>query len=104
MITFFMSHGQADVERGFSVNKNFINVNMKEPSIWRKCLLRDHIHNLETYIISTTEITSMLKVEKKSCCAACEGFRTYLHEEKKKKGAKKTKKKKTGWTIKKDSG
>lgn len=99
-----MSHGQADVERGFSVNKNFINVNMKEPSIWRKCLLRDHIHNLETYIISTTEITSMLKVEKKSCCAACEGFRTYLHEEKKKKGAKKTKKKKTGWTIKKDSG
>ena len=93
MITFFMSHGQADVERGFSVNKNFINVNMKEPSIWRKCLLRDHIHNLETYIISTTEITSMLKVEKKSCCAACEGFRTYLHEEKKKKGAKKTKKK-----------
>lgn len=35
----------------------------------------------------------MLKVEKKSCSAACEGFRTYLHEEKKKKGAKKTKKK-----------
>lgn len=29
------------------------------------------------------KLPACLKVEKKSCCAAYEGFRTYLHEEKK---------------------
>lgn len=48
MITFVISHGQADVGKGFSINKNVINVNMKEQSIQRKCLPRDHIHNLAT--------------------------------------------------------
>ena len=30
MIIFIISHGQADVERGFSINANVIDVNMKE--------------------------------------------------------------------------
>lgn len=54
------SHGQSDVERGFSINTNIIDVNMKEQSFRSKRLLRDHMqkHNLQS---ATIEITNVLR-------------------------------------------
>ena len=54
------SHGQSDVERGFSINTNIIDVNIKEQSFRSKRLLRDHMqkHNLQS---ATTEITNVLR-------------------------------------------
>ena len=54
------SHGQFDVERGFSINTNIIDVNMKEQSFRSKHLLRDHMqkHNLQS---ATIEITNVLR-------------------------------------------
>ena len=54
------SHGQFDVERGFSINTSIIDVNMKEQSFRSKRLLRDHMqkHNLQS---ATIEITNVLR-------------------------------------------
>ena len=54
------SHGQSDVERGFSINTNMIDVNMKQQSFRSKRLLRDHMqkHNLQS---ATIEITNVLR-------------------------------------------
>ena len=54
------SHGQSDVERGFSINTNIIDVNIKEQSFRSKRLLRDHMqkHNLQS---ATIEITNVLR-------------------------------------------
>ena len=60
MITFIISHGQANIERGFSVNASVIYVNMKEHSMKNKYLVRDHMQkqNLQLF---TVEITNKLK-------------------------------------------
>ena len=60
MITFTISHGQANTERGFSVNASVIDVNMKEHSMKNKYLVRDHMQkqNLQLF---TVEITNKLK-------------------------------------------
>ena len=51
-----LSHGQASVERGFSINKSILETNMKEESIIARNLIRDHIlpHSLspESFIIT----------------------------------------------------
>ena len=46
MIIFVISHGQVDVERGFSINTNVIDVNMKEQSIRSKRLLEIICRNI----------------------------------------------------------
>ena len=61
MIIFVISHNQphkADVERGFSIITNVIDVNMKEQSIRSKRLVRDHMHkhNLQPATIATTDV------------------------------------------------
>lgn len=38
-----LSHGQASVERGFSINKSVLEVNMKAESIVARKLIRDHM-------------------------------------------------------------
>ena len=45
IVIFTISHGQADVERGFSVNSSVIDVNMKEETIKNKRLIRDHMQS-----------------------------------------------------------
>ena len=47
------SHGQASVERGFSINKSVLNVNITEESIVSKKLVRDHMiaNKLEPYTV-----------------------------------------------------
>ena len=38
-----LSHGQADVERGFSLNKSSLQTNINENSVVGKRLVKDHI-------------------------------------------------------------
>ena len=38
-----LSHGQASVERGFSINKSLVKVNMKEETIVAKKIIRDYM-------------------------------------------------------------
>ena len=38
-----LSHGQASVERGFSINKLLVKVNMKEEAIVAKKIIRDYM-------------------------------------------------------------
>ena len=80
MILFTISHGQADVERGFSVNSNVIDVNMSEVSIKSKRLIRDHMIKHDA-TPSTIEITNQLK---KSCRSAYQRYQEHLKEERKK--------------------
>ena len=38
-----LNHGQADIERGFSVNKNQLKFNMKETSLISQRVICDHM-------------------------------------------------------------
>ena len=50
-IVLTLSHGQADVERSFSLNNAVLQSNMKEDSVVSKCLMQDHLvsNNLKPY-------------------------------------------------------
>ena len=43
IIILTLSHGQADIERGFSQNKTVLQQNIKEDSISSKRIIEDHI-------------------------------------------------------------
>ena len=61
-----LSHGNASVERGFSINKNLVDVNMSQESIIAQRMVKDHMiaNNLTP---STTEISKeMLASVKRS--------------------------------------
>ena len=42
-IIFVLSHGQADVERGFNVNSKFLMENMKKISLVNQNIICDHL-------------------------------------------------------------
>ena len=75
-IIFTLSHGQASVERGFSVNKSILGVNMKEQSIVARKIIRDHMlaNNLVPH---TIEITNKMIVMFK---AARQMYNVYKEE------------------------
>ena len=64
-----LSHGQAFVERRFSINKSILEINMKEESIVTRKLIRDHMlaHSLssESVVIIKPIITSCLTGHRK---------------------------------------
>lgn len=72
MIIFVISHSKADCERGFLINPNVTDGNMKKQSIRRKRLIRDHMQK-QNLRPATIEVTNVLK---KSCRAAYQLFRT----------------------------
>ena len=55
-IVLTLSHGQAAVERSFSVNNSVLNLNMKEDSIVAKKIVKDHMifNSLKPYTIAIT--------------------------------------------------
>ena len=59
-----LSHGNATVKHGFSINKNMANVNISQESIVAQCLVKDHIiaNNLT---LSTTKISKEMLVSVK---------------------------------------
>ena len=46
-LIFVLSHGQASVERGFSLNKSVVNDNMTELSIIFRPVVKDHLRILK---------------------------------------------------------
>ncbi|XP_047140612.1 uncharacterized protein LOC124815840 [Hydra vulgaris] len=70
-----LSHGQASVERGFSINATVLEQNLNEKSITARRLVKDHMlsNNLQPHSI---EITSKMIISRKS---AHERYRSYLN-------------------------
>lgn len=76
-----LSHGQASVERGFSLNNNAIKTNMSPESLVAKRIIKDHMiaNNLKPH---TIEITKQIIRAFKS---GRQKYSLHLEEEKKKK-------------------
>ena len=74
-----LSHGQASVERGFSINKSLVKVNMKEETIVAKKIIRDYMlaNSLKPH---TVEISNKLIL---SCSTARQKYRQHIEEVKK---------------------
>lgn len=43
LLLFTLSHGQASVERGFSVNNDMLVINLKKDSLVALCLVQDYL-------------------------------------------------------------
>jgi hypothetical protein len=74
-----LSHGNADIERGFSLNKGVLKDNMKEDSVVNKRLVKDHMlsHEQKPHTIT---ITNELN---KSCRHARSRYHQHLEDKKK---------------------
>lgn len=77
-ITLLLSHGQASVERGFSVNKNLEVENLKEQSYIAQRYVHEFTDEMES--LSSMVITKELR---QSVSGARSRYATYLEEEKK---------------------
>ena len=78
---FTLSHGQADVERGFSINKTAIKVNQSEMSLISKRLIKDYMtcNNYEPHTVpKKTELIQSVNQSHKR-------YRDHLEQEKRKK-------------------
>ena len=84
-----LSHSQASVERGFSINKHIIDLNLQEMSLVTQRLVYDTVKSTGI-TVEDFPITPKLG---KSCASAHKKYTMYL-EEKKKEEAKATKEKK----------
>ena len=76
-----MNHGQASVERGFSVNKSILQYNMEEKSLVSQRLIYDHMKSKGL----TTENISLSKDFLKSIKASRSRYDEFLTEQKKEK-------------------
>ena len=78
-----LSHGQSSVERGFSINRDTAQHNMKESTFVCRRLIKDHmIAHKQTP--ATFDLTDGLLV---SCSGAHQKYELWRNEEKKKKDA-----------------
>jgi hypothetical protein len=67
-ILLLLSHGQATVERGFSVNKEVLEVNQSEESVLARRRVKDHIQSiggLSSFVITDDLITLGLQARKR---------------------------------------
>ena len=76
-----LSHGNSDVERGFSLNKGVQKDNISEKSVVSKRHIKDYMYSNELKPYSV-EITNELC---KSCAQARSRYHQYLEDERKKK-------------------
>ena len=95
-IIFTLSHGQADIERGFSVNKELLIENMKQKSLVSQRIacdqLSDYTNQLHEY-----------KIEKKlflNCKSARMRYENHLREESDKKEESQSQSKEKHLTMK----
>lgn len=79
-ILLVLSHGQASIERGFSVNKELIVENQRERSLVAQRLIVDHVRSVGG--VTKVEITKELLL---SAAGARQKYHGYLDEEKRKK-------------------
>ena len=84
-----LSHGQAALERGYSLGKSSLQTNITEESIIAKKVIRDHLQsnkiNISTYNVPTKLIFS--------CNSACSKYKASLKEKAKETERDKQKKK-----------
>ena len=78
-ILFTISHGQASVERGFSLNKAILKDNIEQMSVISQRLIKDHLimRNVKPH---TIEISNQLILDVKSSRMK---YKSYLEEQKK---------------------
>ncbi|KAL7388776.1 hypothetical protein ABVT39_020436 [Epinephelus coioides] len=72
-----LSHGQANVERGFSINKELIVENQKEASLVAQRLIIGHIRSVGG--VTNVQLTKELLI---SVSGARQGYHSYLDEQK----------------------
>ena len=74
-----LSHGQASVKRGFSINKSLVKVNMKEEAIVAKTIIRDYMlaNSLKPH---TVEISNKLIL---SCSTTHQKYHEHIEGAKK---------------------
>lgn len=75
-----LSHGQASVERGFSVNREIEVENMKERTLVAQRIISDHVSNVGG--LTNVSITKELLL---SASSARQRYRSFLEDEKKQK-------------------
>ena len=73
-----LSHGQASVERGFSINREVEEDNLLERSITAKRMICDHVSSVGG--ISNVVVDSALLA---SAASACQSYMLHLDEQKK---------------------
>ena len=87
-LMFTLGHGQADVERGFSINKTTTKTNQSEMSLISRRLIKDHMnsHNLQPHTVPATKeiLLSISQSNKK--------YKEFLEEKKKKLSQQRKKK------------
>ena len=76
-----LSHGQADVERGFSINKEMLVDNMRQTSLINQRLIFDHLSVENTELADFTISKDLLN----SCKCASGKYKRSLEENKKEK-------------------
>ena len=75
-----LSHGQSFRERGFSVNKEVIDHNMKEKSITSQCTVYDGIQQHSSNKVSDFPISAEMR---KSCSLSHQWYKDDLEKKKK---------------------
>ena len=77
-LVFVLSHGKADIERGFSLNKNLLNQNMETLAVTYWCKIKDYLLcneiKLNTYTIPSKILESVQLSQQK--------YEVYLQENK----------------------
>ena len=86
----FLSHGQASVERGFSINKEISVENMAEQTLIAQRVIKDHLINVGgvSKVLLSKELLA-------SASSARQRYQTHLDEEKKEKVEQSTGQKRT---------
>ncbi|XP_060760468.1 uncharacterized protein LOC132870693 isoform X1 [Neoarius graeffei] len=74
-----LSHGQASVERGFSINKNIVVTNMRERTVVAQRVIVDHLH----YVGGVGNLTMTKELLHSASCAR-QRYHAFLNDEKKK--------------------
>lgn len=75
-----LSHGQASVERGFSINKYIVVTNMRERTVVAQRVIVDHLHH-----VGGVGNVTMTKELLHSASCARQRYHAFLDDEKKKK-------------------
>ena len=66
-----LSHGQASVERGFSINKNLVVENQKKQSLVSQQLIKDHIRVVNGCDASKCDISKKCILSARNAAACC---------------------------------
>ena len=80
-VIIILSHGQSDIEKGFSINKEMLVDNMKQSSLVSQRLIFDHMSAEKTELADFTITKDLLN----SCRGASGKYKRALDENKKEK-------------------